>query len=123
MRLSLYIAIALFFSSTLFGQTATLRGVVTDQSGAIVPGATVAVTNNTGAANTTASASDGSYSIAVLPGDHTVQASAPDLALPQPAKIAHLMRWGSHGPGTNTTAATPSTTATSSTRATHSVVA
>ena len=79
MRLSLYLAIALFFSSALLGQTATLHGVVTDESGAIVPGATVAITNNTGVANTTVSASDGSYSIAVLPGDHTVQASAPDL--------------------------------------------
>src|SRR5207244_6627185 len=78
MRLPLYIAIALFFSSTLFGQTATLRGVVTDESGAIVPGATVAVTGN-GVANTTVSAGDGSYSLAVLPGDHTVQASAPAL--------------------------------------------
>ena len=79
MRLPLYIVIALFSSSTLFGQTATLRGVVTDESGAIVPGATVAVTSNAGAANSTVSAGDGSYSIAVPPGDYTVQASAPDL--------------------------------------------
>src|SRR6267142_581696 len=79
MRLPVHIAIALFFSSTLFGQTATLRGVVMDESGAIVQGATVTLTGNTTAANTAVSASDGSYSITVLPGDYTLQASAPDL--------------------------------------------
>ncbi len=74
-----HIAIVLFFSSALFGQTATLRGVVTDESGAIVPTATITLTGNTGRSSTAVSASDGSYSIAVGPGDYTVQASAPEL--------------------------------------------
>src|SRR5437870_9909571 len=60
-------------------QIVTLRGVVTDESGAIVPGATVTLTSNTGAANTTVTSGDGSYSIAVSSGDYIVQASAPDL--------------------------------------------
>jgi len=79
MRLLVQVAIALFLSSTLFGQTATLRGVVMDESGAIVPGASVTLTGNTRGANTAVSAGDGSYSITVLPGDYTLQASAPDL--------------------------------------------
>src|SRR5438874_337209 len=80
MRSWVHIAIVVFFSSSaLFGQTASLRGVVTDESGAIVPGATVTLTGNTRSANTTVSGSDGSYSITVTPGDYTLQASAPDL--------------------------------------------
>src|SRR5215831_6959933 len=80
MKLLLHVSILLHFASpALFGQTATLRGVVTDESGAIVPGASVAVTGNTGVGNTVVSGGDGAYSIAVFPGDYTVQASAPDL--------------------------------------------
>src|SRR5437899_2602556 len=38
MRFLVHIAMILLFSSALFGQTVELRGVVTDESGAIVPG-------------------------------------------------------------------------------------
>jgi hypothetical protein len=82
MKLFVQIAILFSFSSALFGQTATLRGVVTDESGAIVPGAAVTLTSSAGAKNTATAANDGSYSFAgVAPGDYTVQASAPDLAV------------------------------------------
>ena len=77
MKLLLYIVL----------QTVTLRGVVTDESGAIVPGATVTLTSNTGAANTAVTSGDGSYSIAVSSGDYIVQASAPDLKT-APVKVS-----------------------------------
>src|SRR5215472_11753061 len=71
-----------------FGQTATLRGHITDQSGAIVPGAVVVVTGPGGAKTTTAGA-DGAYTFADLPaGNYTVTSTAPDLGLAQPARIA-----------------------------------
>ncbi|HEY1494814.1 MAG TPA: carboxypeptidase regulatory-like domain-containing protein [Candidatus Solibacter sp.] len=80
------ILIFLIFSQALVAQTAALRGVVTDESGALVPGARVnlqgpaakrAVTDNAGA-----------YTFpALTPGDYTVQASAPNLAQPQPVKV------------------------------------
>src|SRR5262249_23921398 len=79
MRLWVHLWIVSLFSPALFGQTATLRGLVTDESGAIVPGATVSLTGNSGATRTTVSANDGYYSIAVPSGEYTVQASAPDL--------------------------------------------
>jgi hypothetical protein len=57
-----------------------LRGVVTDESGAIVQGATITLTNNGGMTRTALSGNDGSYSIGALAaGDYTAQASAPDL--------------------------------------------
>ncbi len=57
-------------------------GVVSDESGAVVPGAKVALKSSTGAVKETASSADGSYSLAGLsPGTYTLLASAPDLAL------------------------------------------
>jgi hypothetical protein len=79
MKLCGVLTIILCCSSALFSQTATLRGVVTDESGAIVPGATIAITSSTGTTSTNIAAADGSYSTAIVPGDYTVQASAPDL--------------------------------------------
>src|SRR6267378_4874501 len=59
----------------------TLRGIVTDESGAIVPGAKITVTANAGTANTAVTGPDGSYSFTgITPGEYVVQASAPDLA-------------------------------------------
>jgi Carboxypeptidase regulatory-like domain len=73
----------------LLAQTATLRGQVSDDSGAVIPAARITVTGPTGLIKTTTAAIDGRYSFAGLaPGNYTVQASAPDLALPQPAKIS-----------------------------------
>jgi hypothetical protein len=79
MRLCGVVAIILHCSSALFSQNATLRGVVTDESGAIVPGATIVISRDAGNATNAIAAADGSYSIALVPGDYTVQASAPDL--------------------------------------------
>jgi hypothetical protein len=74
-----YIAITILCSAAAYSQTATLKGVVTDESGAIVAGATVTLTNNSGNAVKAVTTSDGSYSIAESAGDYTAEASAPDL--------------------------------------------
>src|SRR2546428_483079 len=87
MKLVLGIIVSLFFSSVLFAQTATLRGTVTDDSGAIVPGAKITLTANSGTVNTAVAGADGSYSFTgIAPGDYVAQASAPDLATP-PLKL------------------------------------
>src|SRR5262245_53095345 len=63
--------ILLFVSaSALWGQTtnATLRGSITDQSGALLPGVTVSVRNQgTGVERTTLSDETGNYQVAALP--------------------------------------------------------
>jgi hypothetical protein len=72
-----------------FSQTIALRGQVTDQSGAVVPGAKVTLTGPAGISRMTVAANDGSYSFRDLPpGSYTVQASAPGLTLREPAKIS-----------------------------------
>src|SRR2546422_2239992 len=79
--------VSLFFSSVLFAQTGTLRGTVTDDSGAIVPGAKITLTANSGTATTAVAVGDGSYSFTgIAPGDYVAQASAPALA-PAPLKL------------------------------------
>ena len=75
------------FSQLLFAQTATLRGQVADESGAVIPGARVVLNGPAGTKRTTAD-NTGSYTFAGLtPGDYTVQASAPELSQAQPAKL------------------------------------
>jgi hypothetical protein len=86
--LSIRLAVLASFSSVLFAQTATLHGVVTDESGAVVPGATITLTNRAGVTTTTVTSSDGTYSIrAIAAGEYTAQASAPDLKS-SPAMVA-----------------------------------
>src|SRR5438094_2288741 len=87
MKLLLGVIVSIFFSSVLFAQTATLRGTVTDESGAIVPGAKITLTASSGTASTAVAGADGSYSFTgIAPGDYVAQASAPDLATP-PLKL------------------------------------
>src|SRR5437762_2396333 len=70
----------LFFSPALFAQTAVLRGLITDASGAVVPGATVTLTRTAGTPQAATAGNNGSYSFpGIAPGSYTVQASAPDL--------------------------------------------
>jgi hypothetical protein len=62
--------------------------MVTDESGAVIPGAKVAVNGPKGIVKDTMSASDGSYSIVGLaPGDYTLAATAPDLVLATMPKL------------------------------------
>ena len=81
--------LALLATPPVCAQTATLRGQVTDESGALVPGAKVSVTAAGGTAKATKSDEGGAYNFTGLaPGDYSVQASAPRLVQAQPAKIA-----------------------------------
>src|SRR3989442_13726317 len=85
MKLVLGIIVSLFFSSVLFAQTATLRGTVTDDSGAIVPGAKITLTANSGTVNTAVADSNGSYSfMGIAPGDYVAQESPPGLPTAPP---------------------------------------
>src|SRR5262245_17683281 len=57
-------------ASALWGQTtnATLRGLITDQSGAVLPGVTISVRNQgTGIERSTLSDETGNYQVAALP--------------------------------------------------------
>lgn len=75
--------------ATAWSQTATLRGVVTDASGAVVPKAKVSLIGPGGVVANAVCRDDGTYAITGLAAGHyTLNASAPDLMLPQPRKIS-----------------------------------
>jgi hypothetical protein len=76
------------FANSVFAQTAILRGVVTDESGALVPGATV-IAKAANTAERRATANDrGAYEITGLPEvEWSVIAEAPGLAMLAPVKI------------------------------------
>jgi iron complex outermembrane recepter protein len=58
--------------------TATISGVVSDATAAVVPGVTITATHQvTNVSQTTTSGNDGSYSLAVPPGMYNVTASLP----------------------------------------------
>ncbi len=84
---NLLLAIVLF-SSTVFAQTAALHGQVTDESGALVPGAKVILSGPARPARTAIADDRCSYSFAGLPPEtYSVQASAPQLVQAQAVKI------------------------------------
>ena len=88
MRLTFYFAVALIAAHSLSGQTAILRGQVTDESGAVIPGAKVSLKGPSGAPKTTTADGTGSYTFAGLsPGNYSVRASAPQLVMAQPARV------------------------------------
>jgi hypothetical protein len=69
-RLGLLVAVVFTLSGSLLAQvpTGTIAGTVTDQSGAVLPSATVTVTNkDTGASRVVQSGSDGAFSVPALP--------------------------------------------------------
>src|SRR5215469_12122942 len=75
-------------ASSLWAQTATLRGVVTDPSAAVIPKATVTFNGPAGLTQSASAEDDGSYIFSNLPlGNYSVQATAPQLTLPQPQRI------------------------------------
>ena len=77
----------LLFAVPLVAQTTVLRGVVSDETGAVVPAAEVTLMGPLGARSTT-TGNDGSYLFVGLPpGDYSVQASTPALALVQPVQV------------------------------------
>ena len=71
-------------AASLFAQDSILRGVVTDESGAVVPSATVTLSGPGGVQRTATTTGGGAYVFAGLTsGDYTVQAAAPQLVLTQ----------------------------------------
>ncbi|MFZ3213934.1 MAG: carboxypeptidase regulatory-like domain-containing protein [Terriglobales bacterium] len=71
--------VSTIFTHTAMGQTAsgTLRGQVSDPSGAVIPGATVSATPATGQAKTAQTDGQGKYELSGLaPGKYTVTAGA-----------------------------------------------
>ncbi len=71
----------------MFGQTASLSGRITDESGAIVQGAAVTLSDAKGV-QAAVSRPDGTYSFSRLaPGDYLITASAPQLSFPTPATL------------------------------------
>jgi hypothetical protein len=89
MKLICFLLVISLLTLPAFAQTTALRGQVTDESGAVVPGAKVTLSGPAGLSKTAVAANDGSYSFLDLPpGNYTVHASAPGLALQQSAKIA-----------------------------------
>src|SRR6266699_2595913 len=84
-----WLLLLLFVSSSALAQTGSLRGLVSDQNGAVVAGARVTVNGPSGLVRTTNSDKTGSYSFTGLPvGDYEVQASAPNLELAEPVKVS-----------------------------------
>ncbi len=74
---------------TTYAQPAgVLHGVVTDESGALVPGAKVTVSNAAGPVKSATAGNDGAYSVTGLDaGAYTVQATSPGLQQAKPASV------------------------------------
>jgi hypothetical protein len=84
------LVLLLAFSLATFGQAPTgiLKGVITDESGALVPGAKVTISNATGPVQSVVAGNDGSYAITGLPaGKYTVLVTSPGLNQFQPAAV------------------------------------
>jgi len=90
------LAVSLALASALFAQTSALSGRVMDESGALVPNATVRVQSAGGMERVVTSKAQGGYTFGDLaPGEYTVTAWAPHLVLAAPLKLKLL-------PGANT---------------------
>jgi hypothetical protein len=85
----LFFVSALALSELAVAQKAPLRGQVTDESGGIVPAATVVLHGPSGLVKTAKSNGDGLYTFADLaPGEYTVTASARGLVLREPVSVS-----------------------------------
>src|SRR5689334_23299266 len=81
------IAVAML-ASPGYSQSASIRGRVTDESDAIVPGSQVLLTGASKFSRMATAGADGLYSLNSLPaGDYTIQSSAPGLALREPVHV------------------------------------
>src|SRR5207248_927839 len=80
-RVAFFVCLTAVFTTGLAqGPVGTLNGTILDQSGAVVPGATViAVNNATAVESKTTSTSAGAYTLPYLPsGTYTIRVSAPN---------------------------------------------
>ncbi|MFN7921972.1 MAG: carboxypeptidase regulatory-like domain-containing protein [Bryobacteraceae bacterium] len=78
-----------FLATAAQAQQASLRGTVSDPGGAVVPGAQVALKGPRGVTRSAEAGPDGTYSFAKLaPGEYTLAASAPQLAMAAPVKVS-----------------------------------
>src|SRR5581483_11548486 len=88
---SLFLLLLVLFAlaAAVYAQPAgVLHGTVTDESGALVPGATVTVSDAAGATKSATAASDGSYSVSGLSaGSYSVKAAAPGLQQIKPVTV------------------------------------
>src|SRR3954454_5260965 len=70
-------------------QNLTLRGQVSDESGAVIPGAKILLQDSSGVVRSVQSAVDGRYSFSNLsPKDYILNATAPQLALKEPVRVS-----------------------------------
>ncbi|MBO0859618.1 MAG: TonB-dependent receptor [Chloracidobacterium sp.] len=88
MKLIFCLLTVFIISSVSLAQSLSLRGQVTDQNGAVITKAKVTLNGPSGLIKTVATDERGVYSFTDLaPGDYSVMATAPNLALLEPAKI------------------------------------
>ena len=81
-------AILLFASLVLHAQTASLRGQVRDESGAMIPGAIVTATSPSGKHLSTVSGADGSYMLKAVPNDkYQVEAKFSGFEMKSPESV------------------------------------
>jgi hypothetical protein len=87
--LLLLLLVLLTLLPAIYAQPAgVVHGVVTDESGALVPGAKVTVSNAAGPVKSATAGNDGTYSVLGLDaGTYTVQASSPGLQQAKPASV------------------------------------
>lgn len=87
---SVSVCLAFVFSlSIAFGQTGTVKGTLTDDSGAVIPAATVTLTGN-GTTATAQSQADGTYTFSgIRPGSYTVNVNFPGFqAVAKPVTVS-----------------------------------
>jgi hypothetical protein len=84
-----FLFVALLFSAfQVCAQSATLKGQVRDETGAVIPGATVTATGDSGNVLSTTSAADGSYSFKHVPnGNYRIEASFTGFAMKAPVSF------------------------------------
>src|ERR1035441_8287035 len=80
--LNFIFGIFIFSALQVCAQTASIRGQVKDESGAMIPGATVTATDSSGNVLAAVSAADGSYSLKRVPnGSYRIEAAFTGFAM------------------------------------------
>jgi hypothetical protein len=89
MKLVVLIVLSLALPISAQLSTGSLRGIVTDQTGALIPGATVTATQSGGQKRSATAGDDGRYTLPGLQtGSWIIEAASPGLAQASPATIA-----------------------------------